>query len=135
MGRNYLIDTGILSFFLKGHPRVVRRYSKISEEAPTLSLSVITYYEILRGLKRLSLPHKEHGFRTLADAYRLIPVDDSVCEIAAGLYADLGRRGVPLPDADILIAATALRHGLVLVTNNTRHFSRIQNLALENWAK
>jgi tRNA(fMet)-specific endonuclease VapC len=52
---------------------------------------------------------------------------------AAGIYADLHRRGLLIGDADILIAATALQHDCVLTTNNTNHFNRIAGLQLQNW--
>jgi predicted nucleic acid-binding protein len=56
-------------------------------------------------------------------------------ERAAQLYADLRRQGKLIPDNDLLIAATALHHGLVLVTNNLHHFQRIPNLPISNWAQ
>lgn len=52
---------------------------------------------------------------------------------AADIYADLRRRGALIGDADILIASTALEHGLELVTNNTKHFANVSGLMLKNW--
>jgi predicted nucleic acid-binding protein len=52
---------------------------------------------------------------------------------AADLYADLYRDGHLISDADILIAATALVHGLTLVTENQAHFQRIRNLRIASW--
>ena len=52
---------------------------------------------------------------------------------ATDIYADLYRRGTLIGDADILIAATALVHGLVVITNNGAHFRRITGLQLDNW--
>jgi tRNA(fMet)-specific endonuclease VapC len=49
------------------------------------------------------------------------------------LKAELEAAGTPLADADLLIAATALEHGMALVTGNTKHFARIPGLQLENW--
>ena len=49
------------------------------------------------------------------------------------LKAELEASGTPLADADLLIAATALEHGMTLVTGNTKHFARIPGLQLENW--
>jgi tRNA(fMet)-specific endonuclease VapC len=48
---------------------------------------------------------------------------------------ELRRRGEPLEDADILIAATALTHDLILVTDNEQHFQRIAELKVENWRR
>jgi predicted nucleic acid-binding protein len=49
------------------------------------------------------------------------------------MYANLRRQGEILPDADILVAATALANDCVLVTGNEKHFRRIKGLEVENW--
>lgn len=52
---------------------------------------------------------------------------------AADIYGALHKRGALIEDADILIAATALVHGLALVTENALHFDRIPDLIVESW--
>ena len=52
---------------------------------------------------------------------------------AADIYADLYRRGQLISDADILLAATALTHGTILVTENPAHFSRVPELRIQSW--
>ncbi len=54
-------------------------------------------------------------------------------QMAADIYADLRRKGELIGDADMLIAASALVHGLGVVTNNEEHFERIAGLYMENW--
>ena len=54
---------------------------------------------------------------------------------AADIYDELRRAGKLVEDADILIAATALKHGMVVVTDNTQNFKRIKGLKVENWMK
>lgn len=63
----------------------------------------------------------------------ILPVSDAVVVRAADIYADLYRRGLLIGDADILIAATALEHGLPLITRNQNHFRRIAGLSLADW--
>jgi len=63
----------------------------------------------------------------------ILPVTDEIALEAAGIYADLRRRGELIGDADTLIAASALVHGLGVVTNNEHHFRRINGLKVENW--
>ena len=46
----------------------------------------------------------------------------------------LSKSGKLIDDMDMLIAATAITHNLILVTNNAKHFSRIKGLEIENWA-
>jgi tRNA(fMet)-specific endonuclease VapC len=63
----------------------------------------------------------------------VLALTDAVVVVATDIYADLKKRGQLTSDADILIASTALVHGLVLVTNNTNHFRRVSGLTLESW--
>jgi predicted nucleic acid-binding protein len=54
---------------------------------------------------------------------------------AATLLTTLEEKGTPIAHGDLFIAATALTHDLILVTNNAKHFSKVEGLALENWSK
>lgn len=72
-------------------------------------------------------------FEWFLQSSEVLPLSEPVAVRAASVYAQLRRAGQPIDDLDILIAATALHHGLVLVTNNTRHFERIKGLRLQNW--
>lgn len=64
---------------------------------------------------------------------KVLPLTDEVIVRAADIYAQLYQQGQLISDADILIAATALVHGLTLVTENVDHFSRITALNTESW--
>jgi tRNA(fMet)-specific endonuclease VapC len=98
-----------------------------------LAFSIITRYEILRGLKAKQAHAQEAVFDALCQGCVILPLTDRVIERAATLYAELYRRGTLLPDADLLIAATALDAQLIVVTNNLAHFQRIPNLVVETW--
>jgi len=63
----------------------------------------------------------------------VLAFDEPAARRFAEVKATLQRRGEPLEDADMQIAAVALTHDLTLVTDNTRHFVRIASLRLENW--
>jgi predicted nucleic acid-binding protein len=60
-------------------------------------------------------------------------VNKPVAEKASELYVKLKKKGLLIQDADLLIAATALIHGLCVITNNVNHFSRIKGLKVLNW--
>lgn len=130
-----LLDTNILTAFLKRHPRVVVQMERHLDEAGRPSLSIITYYELLRGLKELGSARRLADFEDLVSHLQLRLLTRRVMGIAADLYVELRERGEPLEDADILIAATALAHDLVLVTDNEQHFRRISELKVENWLR
>jgi tRNA(fMet)-specific endonuclease VapC len=97
------------------------------------TFSVITRYEILRGLKAKDALKQTAVFVRFCARSRILPVTDEIIECAANIYADLYKRGQLIGDADILIAATALVQGLGIVTNNEAHFKRIAGLNVENW--
>ena len=78
---------------------------------------------------------QQRAFEQLCSASRVLPLEWDVVTQAADIYADLHQRGRLIGDADILIAAAAIVHGLILVTNNENHFSRVTGLQVDNWLK
>ena len=128
-----LIDTDILSAVMRKHPRAMERASSYLELYRYFTFSVITRYEILRGLHAKGAVQQLATFDQLCSASRVLPVTDPVIVQAAAIYADLHHRGELINDADILIAATAISHELVVVTNNEVHFRRIRKLQIDNW--
>ena len=131
--RKSLLDTSILIAFLRGEEDVVAKVEEYLEEFDRLSLSIITYYEILRGLKYIDNEKKLRDFEELMDKSEIITLDREIIDKASGVYADLKRRGELVEDADILIAASCPVEGMILVTDNEEHFRRIENLKIENW--
>lgn len=130
-----LLDTDILSELLKQHPLVLQRVRTYLAEHERLAFSIITRYELLRGLKAKQALTQEAAFTLLCQASLIFPLTDQVVERAATLYGDLHRQGALLPDADLLIAATALDAQRTLVTNNLAHFQRVPNLVIETWKR
>ena len=133
--RSSLLDTSILIAFLRGEEDVVSKVEAYLEEFDMLSLSIITYYEILRGLKYIENEKKLRGFEELMDKSEIITLDREIIDRASEIYAELKRRGELIEDADILIAASCLVKGMVLVTDNEEHFRRIESLEMENWLR
>jgi tRNA(fMet)-specific endonuclease VapC len=135
MTQKTLLDTDILSALLRQQPVVVGRASTYLETFSCCSFSLISRYEILRGLKAKQAQRQAAAFEAFCAANEVMPVTDAVIERASDIYAALHRLGQLISDADILIAATALEHGWALSTNNENHFSRISGLAIDNWLK
>ena len=130
-----LLDTDILSELLKQHPLVLQRVRTYLAEHGRLAFSIITRYELLRGLKAKQARTQEAAFTLLCQASLILPLTDQVVDRAATLYGELHRQGALLPDADLLIAATALEAQRTLVTNNLAHFKRVPNLVIETWKR
>jgi tRNA(fMet)-specific endonuclease VapC len=97
------------------------------------TFSIITRYEILRGLKTRGAARQLAQFEAQCHASEILPLTDDIVIRAADIYASLHRAGRLIGDADTLIAATALVHGLTLVTNNTGHYRRVPGLTVISW--
>lgn len=132
--RPALIDTDILSLFLRGDPNVGRRFAAYLMEHGKVSISLITYYEILSGLKFRDARRQLTSFLDLARRSNVYALSQKSCVLSADIYKDLRGRGCLIDDADILIAGVAQAHGLVLATRNQHHFGRISTLQLEDWS-
>jgi tRNA(fMet)-specific endonuclease VapC len=128
-----LLDTDILSAVMRKNPLATERARSYLEVHRQFTFSVITRYEVLRGLLVKGAARQLAAFDKLCATSRVLPLTDSIIVQAATIYADLHRRGELISDADILIAATAIAHGLVVATNNETHFRRIRDLQVLNW--
>lgn len=127
------LDTNIISAFLKKDLRVVSRVSDYLESFDRLTINIISYYEILRGLKDLGNEEKLKKFEEFVQENEFISIGKDAVIKAAEIYAYLKKQGNLIEDADIFMASIAIVENLVLVTNNIKHFERIEGLATENW--
>jgi tRNA(fMet)-specific endonuclease VapC len=128
------LDTDILSeVFKQKNPLVVQRASAYLQQHQQFAFSVITRYEIYRGLKAKKATRQLQRFATFCQHSLIYALTDAVLDRAADLWVWAGKRGLPRNDADLIVAATALEHGRILVTGNTPHFSWVPGLTAEDW--
>ena len=130
-----LIDTNIVSMFLRGHSRVKDRFAEYVEEHGKVNLSIITVYEGLSGLKHRDAKKQMAAFKALVDASEIWPLTEQSVELSAEMYTALRRKGQTVDDIDLLIAGVAAANGFVLVTNNRKHFDRIGEIEVEDWSE
>ena len=123
-----LLDSDTLSFYIKHFPKVVAVAQNYLRQHQFFTFSIITRFEILRGMKANGATTGIKTFDYLCSQNEIIGIDDKIIVRAADIYADLYKRGLLILDADILIAATALENNLAVVTNNESHFNRITGL-------
>ena len=129
-----LLDTDILSEVLKRkNLQVLAKAAAYLAEHQRLAFSAITAYEIIRGLRFKRGTRQLAGFLNTMGTSDVFTVSVPVLMRAAALWAEACAGGYPHDDADLIIAATALEHGRVLVTGNTTHFAWITGLRLEDW--
>lgn len=130
-----LIDTDILSMFFKGNPHVVSRFEEYLRQYGKINLTILTYYEILSGLKHKDASRQLNSFLEFARNSVILPLTENSTAISSDLYANLRKTGKTTNDIDLLIAGVALSNSLVLVTHNEDHFRRIEALEIANWSK
>ncbi len=129
----YLLDTCALSDYLKGDPNTIRRFHQTQPH--DVFLSSITVFEIDYGLQLKPSLSKQLNPQLQA-IYRKVQIIDfspTEAKVAAKIRSDLKQAGTPIGYYDLLIAATAKVHSLTVVTSNTKEFSRVSGLELENW--
>lgn len=128
-----IIDTDILSALMRRESSVVETSGKYIAHFGKFNISVITRYEILRGLKFKDVKKQIHIFDLFCEMNNIIQITDEIIVKAADIYADLKRDGLLIPDADIIIASSAIVNDMSVATNNQDHFGRIKGLHLQNW--
>jgi len=130
-----IIDTDILSEFLRGIPKVIAKVDEHLKEFGFISLSIITYYEILNGLLYKDARKQMAKFEEFVELNKVVPLTIRTVKISANIQADLRKKGTQIGHTDTLIAGVAMASELQLVTNNVEHFKRIKGLEITNWTK
>jgi tRNA(fMet)-specific endonuclease VapC len=130
-----LVDTDILSFYFKGDSKVVDKFNDYLKEFDVINVSIITYYEILGGLKFKKAERQIKEFEEFVSNNTIIHISEQSAKLSGDIYADLRQKGITIGTSDILIAGIAIENELTLVTNNERHYESIKGLKIENWKK
>ena len=130
----YLLDTNILSYWMRGNEAVLERLKRRSPAE--LSMSVITLAEILYGIEKSAHRKQERRskieqIRALLDIYAF---DQAAASEYAIVRAQLERQGLPISERDVQIASIALANDLTVITHNVKEFGRVKNLVVEDWA-
>ena len=130
---SYLLDTNTCIRYLNGRsPQVVAR---LRATAPSeIVLCAIVKAELFAGAAKSNYPAKTLAAQLLfLNPFVSLPFDDTAAIMYGPIRAALEQAGTPIGPNDLLIAAIALANNLTLVTHNTREFSRVPGLALEDW--
>ena len=127
----HLLDTDMCVDYLRDrHPTA----ALVGGSQVAAAISCVTLAELLHGATRSDQPvANTEAVAEFVSGVVVLSLDWHVARQFGELKTDLHHRGIPLANFDLLIAATARVHDLVLVTANTAHFERIPGLKLENW--
>jgi tRNA(fMet)-specific endonuclease VapC len=132
----YFLDTNILIYLINDRPAGIAAQINSLTADVQLGMSFVSYAELLFGIERSA--KQDENKRALEKLTKQIPVffaaSESLCQHYATQFARLKKAGALIGANDLWIACHALAESAILVTNNTREFSRITELQLENWA-
>jgi tRNA(fMet)-specific endonuclease VapC len=128
-GNSVLLDTNIISGLIKGDLSIADKLDQ-SENA---CIPVIAIGELYYGAEYSAHITKNlNNVRKIIEQYTILFIDNSTAAVYGAIKGELRRRGTPIPENDIWIAAIAKQHQLNLVTRD-KHFSHVENLAILNW--
>jgi len=128
---SYALDTNTLSYYMRRQGGVVARV--LAQSPRQIVLPAIVVYEVNFGLRRAGRRDSLNAFSKMVQASVVLEFDAEAADHAARISLVLEAAGTPIGGPDLLIAATARRHGCTLVTHNTGEFARVPHLAIEDW--
>ena len=129
----FLLDTNVLSDFVRGDPKVCKRFKAAHPDE--LAVSTVSVMEVDYGLALQPARARLIGplIDAIFDSVRILPFSRADARSAGAVRAALRKRGKPIGPYDVLLAGCALARGLTLVTANEVELGHVDGLALENW--
>jgi tRNA(fMet)-specific endonuclease VapC len=130
-----MLDTDTCIDFMRGlFPSVADRLQELVPD--DILIPAVVKAELLLGAQKSAHPKRDGSLtKKFLAPYKVAPFDDAATEHYALVRASLEQQGVKIGPNDLLIAATALSSGSILVTRNVKEFSRVKGLQLESWAE
>ena len=130
----YLLDTNIVSYFVKGVSASLVQRMRVGLDAQDIAISAVTRAELRYGVEMMDkFDKRRKRIDLLLKEMSALPWNVDAADEYGRLKAHLRRNGIPVGEFDTQIAAHALAEKLILVTHNTRHFENVPGLKLEDW--
>lgn len=128
----YMLDTNVCIFVIKNRPPYLREI--FNAEAQHLSVSAVALAELMFGAEKSANPTDNLNIvEHFAARMPVLSFDEKAASHYGQIRATLERAGTPIGPYDLMIAGHARSEGLVLVTNNSREFERVDGLRVEDW--
>jgi tRNA(fMet)-specific endonuclease VapC len=125
----YLVDSDYVADYLSARPHATELLATLTKEGTTISL--VTFGEIYEGIYFGRDPQRtKEVFDRFLRSVAVLPLTKPIMQQFARMRGELRRKGQIIGDFDILIAATAIHHHLILVTRNIKDYQRIPLLHL-----
>ena len=129
----YLLDTNICIYIIKKKPADVLKTLK-TKSKKDIYISSITIAELEHGIAKSQFPEKNKiALIEFLSIFNILPFDDNDAVEFGEIKKELEKKGKIIGPMDLLLAAQAKSKKLILVTNNTKEFERVEGLKIENW--
>jgi tRNA(fMet)-specific endonuclease VapC len=129
----YLLDTNTCIKYLNGKSENVRQRLEASQPQDIVLCSVVKAELFYGAMKSANHQKNLAKLQPFVSRFVSFPFDDEAAEVYGRIRADLEKLGTPIGPNDLLIAAIGLTNDVTVVTHNTREFSRVTGLKLEDW--
>jgi len=130
----YMLDTNICIHMMKHTQNVLSRFLKVEDD--NAAISTITLAELEFGICNSAAYEKNRlKLITFLSLVNVLPFDDTAAMEYGIIRADLQKKGMPIGQMDMLIAAHARSRNLIVATNNIREFERVDGLGVEDWVQ
>ena len=124
---SYLIDTDWVIHYLNGQTEIVQRLGSLRKEG--LAINVISLAELYEGIYYSTDPaSNERALSAFLTGVTVFGIEQGTCKIFGQRRGALRKQGKTISDFDLLIASTCLYHNLTLLTNNKKHYGRVEGL-------
>ncbi len=128
----YLLDTNTLIYFFKGIGKVADIL--FTKSPKDIFIPSIVLYELEVGIAKSTKPQKRRQqLDSLSSRVNISSFGAAQAETAAGIRAELEKKGMPIGPYDTLIAGTAMSINATMVTHNRKEFERVRGLTIEDW--
>jgi tRNA(fMet)-specific endonuclease VapC len=128
-GNKFLLDTNIITAWLKGETPVADKIDKATE----VHIPIIVVGELYYGaLYSTQVQKNIREIKSITDNYNILKIDEETTIAYGDIKAALRKKGKPIPENDIWIAAIAKRYELIMVTRD-KHFKEIESIRIKNW--
>ena len=131
----YFLDTNIISYIIKGkYPKIIEHLKKVP--AQSIVIPSIVKAELEFGARnsgnyeKIIIPYMQ-----FLEPFNIKDFDSDASYFDVLIRQDLAKKGTPVGPNDLLIAATVLANNGTLITHNTKEFSRIEDLRIEDWCE
>ena len=128
----YALDTNIITYYLKGNEKILDKVDKEAEN-DNIIIPPFSYYEVKKWLMAVNSKTKLQAFEKLFEKCGIDAIEKEILDLSLSIYIKLRKSGITVDDGDLLIVAYCIRNNYILVSNNQKHFEKIENIQVVNW--